>query len=105
MAKVHNYSMQELYSIKMVESSRGSFMRMIKLDMDANSTVMVTYTLVTSHKIRNMGKDHSTGLVYALLLAQNKQILRYSSTMVTGGEDFPMEKANIKKQMVNYMII
>lgn len=105
MAKVHNYSMQELYSIKMVEFSRGSFMRMIKLDMDANCTVMVTCTLVTSHKIRNMGKDHSTGLVYALLLAQNKQILRYSSTMVTGGEDFPMEKANIKKQMVNHMVI
>lgn len=76
MAKVHNYSMQELYSIKMVESSRGSFMRMIKLDMDANSTVMVTYTLVTSHKIRNMAKDHSTGLVYAQQPALKSLVLR-----------------------------
>jgi hypothetical protein len=77
-------------------------MKIKKVDSGVNSIPMEIFILAIFHKIKNMGKGHSIGLAYVLLLALRKQVLRFSSIMGIGGVACLMAKDNIKKLMVNF---
>jgi hypothetical protein len=71
-----------------------------KMGMDVNYMGMEICLLDIFHKIKSMAKAHFIGLVSVRLHVLNKLALKLSNIMEIGGEDYQMEKENIKKQMV-----
>jgi hypothetical protein len=70
-----------------------------KVGMDVNYMEMEICLLDIFRKIKSMGKGHFIGLVYVRLHVLNKLVLKLNNIMEIGGEDYQMEKENIKKQM------
>lgn len=66
--------------------------------MESKSIKMAMFISVIFHKIKNTVEVPFFGLVYANQRIRNK----FSSTMVTGGEVYLMEWANIQRIMVFY---
>lgn len=87
----------------MAEFMKATFSTTKRMGMGASSIQMGTCTLANSDRIKNMGKDLSTGSVSALPRAQRSQSIILSNTMACGGAGCQMERDNTKRSMVFLM--